>query len=349
MKHLSHFAILFAVAGLGIEPAGAGPVAPNIPRFIYLGVPPAFESGKAVWRRPAADSTAADPATSRIIFQAAATSVVVRLNYPRPERRHSMPNGAVRVDGELSAGFTRPGPKSGLVRVELSFPERKRRAFDVILPAAETVEFLGLDLPDGEDVDRPPAPPRLRFAAMGDSITHGFFATHPLFTWPARVGEALKMDWINLGYNGRGVVPADADGLPALKPDAVLVLLGVNECQRGTKLEVFEASYAEFLRRVLRANPKLGVWAITPLPCGSLGGRWRVEQIETYREAIRKTVKAMNDPRVRLVEGPALLPVPDPAALRAFTTDALHPNDAGFAVLASNLVARLKADGVPAP
>lgn len=335
-------------AGAITASASAATIAPDSFRLEYTGVPPHIEAGVARWQRPSGDAAAAHPATAVIGFRTAATSVVVRLRYPSPPARRRLSNGAVLVDGAPEVGFTRPGEGAGDVRVELSWPEARQRELQVVLPAADEVQFFGLELgpADAQLAVPRPSPPR-PVVAMGDAATHGFDATHPLHTWPARLGRALGRPWVNLGYDGRATVPADADGLGALKPAAVAVLLGSTDAQRGTDPKVFGENYLEMLRRVLRAEPEFGVWAVTPLPCDALGGRWRLDRIEEYREAIRAAVREANDPRIRLVEGPELTPFAAPEEFRALYPDALHPNDEAFRRMAEALAERMRTDGFP--
>jgi lysophospholipase L1-like esterase len=336
-------------AGAASLAVAATTVAPDSVRFEYTGVPPRVEAGMARWQRPSADAAAAHPATSIIGFRTAANAVTIRLRYPTPPPRRRLSNGVVLVDGVPEVGFTRPGDGPGDVRVELSWPEARQRDLQVVLPAADEVQFLGLELsPAGVQlaVSRPSM--QRPIVAMGDGITQGFSASHPLYTWPARLGRALGRPWVNLGYDGRATVPADADGLGALKPAAVAILLGSMDAQRGTDPRVFTENYLELLRRILRAEPEFGVWAVTPLPCDALGGRWRLDRIEEYREAIRTAVREANDPRIRLVEGPELTPFAAPEEFRALYPDALHPNDDAFRRMAESLTERMRADGFPA-
>ena len=71
------------------------------------------------------------------------------------------------------------------------------------------------------------------------------------------------------------------------------------------------------------------VLAATPLPV--TGRKWKADHVEDYRQAIREAVAGAG-PGFHLLEGPDLLPA-EPELL----ADGLHPNDAGFEVLARNM------------
>ena len=115
-------------------------------------------------------------------------------------------------------------------------------------------------------------------------------------------------------------------------------MIGVNDWQGGRKPEAYAADVVKFLRE-FRRRPETPVALITPL---WVGPKWQPKsakfELPEYRLAVEKAVKQLADPRVKLIDGEALI---DHDAKKFFTPVAVHPNDAGFAQLAERLVRQL--------
>jgi lysophospholipase L1-like esterase len=99
-----------------------------------------------------------------------------------------------------------------------------------------------------------PAP--LRYVALGDSYTIGTATRSPAERWPDQLVERLRsaapaLELVaNLGVNGfttRDAIEVELPELPALEPDFVTVLVGVNDVVQG----VTEATYRENMTIIL--------------------------------------------------------------------------------------------------
>lgn len=305
-----------------------------------------FADGAAAFDRGAVDSPYRfDPAGARAVFRTSEAQVTVRISFPdvarNATRRYFLGQGAILADGERAASFDRPAPTGGVVEATATWPGPPReREIEVVLPVADPVMLMAIAC--GRDGPaRPAAHRRLRHAAYGDSITQGFWAGDPLGTYPALVGQALGWETVNLGFSARVVTPADAALVVAARPDIVTVMIGINDCLQQVPPERFRANYAALLDGLRAGLPRTPLVLVTPLAVLP-GGRWKnAEHAGEYRRAIEDLAAVRRDPALRVIRGPDLLP-----AERRFFKDGLHPNDAGFAVLAERLAHEL---APPAP
>jgi lysophospholipase L1-like esterase len=171
-----------------------------------------------------------------------------------------------------------------------------------------------------------------RLVVIGDSISHGFWASDVTRSWPFLVAQATGMELVNLATGGRMCVPADGTMAASCAPDVITYLIGYNEFGQQKDLVDFGARYAQTLANIRAGRPGARVLAITPLWSPNA----KPIPLEAYRQAIRDAVAAAADPLVTLVEGLSLMPA-DPSSL----TDTVHPSDAGSASIAQALAALL--------
>lgn len=116
---------------------------------------------------------------------------------------------------------------------------------------------------------------RLRYVALGDSYTIGTSVT-AAERWPDQLAARIpELELVaNLGVNGfttRDVIEVELSRLPALRPDFVTVLIGVNDVVQGVAAATYRANVELILDEVVRqvgANRALVVttpdYTVTP-------------------------------------------------------------------------------------
>lgn len=306
-----------------------------------------FEAGAASFDRGAAGSPHRfDAGGARAVFRTSETGLWAIVAYPdavaERGKRQYLSRGFVRVDGVRAAVFDRPAPAGGTVEFAIPVPPGAGpREVEIVFPLADPVRWPGLR--GGVLAPAAPAAPRrTRYVAYGDSITQGFWCTDPDAAYPSLVGARSGWEAVNLGFSGRVTTPEDGAEIVRAAPDLATVMIGINDCLQNVPPDRFRANYAGLLDAIRRAAPRLPLTLVTPLAVLP-GGRWKAERADDYRRAIEEIVAARGDPHLRVLRGPDLLP-----AERRYFKDGLHPNDAGFTVLAERL-ARALAESAPSP
>ncbi|MBI3923433.1 MAG: hypothetical protein HY318_18585 [Armatimonadetes bacterium] len=280
-----------------------------------------------------------NPSTS-IRFRTNAKSVAVVLEYAAktelsPGHHAYSSNGLCLVDGQKRGTCTRLGDAGGRQTIDLSTSSPGSHTYEILLPVADKVTFCGVELSEGERLSPIKEKPKLRFVPYGDSITQGFWASDPSKTYPYLVARERGWQLVNMGFGSRTATPSDGEAVAELHPDLVTILIGVNDCLGNAPLSAYRESVRGLISNLRKAKASLPIYVITPL---NIPGQWKgTEKIDQYREVLRGVVKESGDANLRLIEGPDLIP-----NATQYFQDGLHPNDAGFALMAERLQQKLK-------
>ena len=74
---------------------------------------------------------------------------------------------------------------------------------------------------------------------FGDSITHGYDALNPSFSYANRLADLLNADFVNKGIGGERFFPTLAQLKDDIEPDYITVAYGTNDWAHSPK-EVFD-------------------------------------------------------------------------------------------------------------
>lgn len=279
------------------------------------------------------------PSTS-IKFHTNAKSAAVVVEYAAktelsPGHHAYNSKGLCLVDGQKRATYTRLGDAGGRQTIDLSTSIPGRHTYEILLPVADKVTFCGVELSEGERLTPIKEKPRPRYVPYGDSITQGFWASDPSKTYPYLVARGRGWQLVNMGFGGRTATPSDGEAVAELHPDLVTILIGVNDCLGNTPLSAYRENVRGLIANLRKAKASLPIYVITPL---NVPGQWKgTEKIDQYREVLRGVVEESGDANLRLIEGPDLIPNES-----RYFQDGLHPNNAGFALMAERLKQKLK-------
>jgi lysophospholipase L1-like esterase len=215
--------------------------------------------------------------------------------------------------------------------------------YSIIWPYGTQMVFTALQLEGGHQRLISPAPirpPRL-YVAYGDSITQGYYAsagtTH---TYPDQVARKKAWSVVNMGFGGETTVPSDGTAVGLLNGAIVTVAIGANDWGTSKPLATFVSDYNALLDAIRELQPSVPLYSLTPIWTGvETSPNAQGLYLRDYRQAITQTVqqRMATDPNLHLVDGLTLVP----NQLRYFV-DGLHPNDAGFALYATNLASKLQ-------
>lgn len=288
-----------------------------------------------------------NPGTT-ISFRTDATEIEAVLNYNDLHISTSArnPKGVYSVDGEFKRqwsfkttqqGVTRQ-PETVVVPVSNGGVEGFHQ-YELFLPYGDSVDFAGLRVNPGAKFEAVTSPEKPRYVAYGDSITHGFTSSEISKTYPFLIGKKKGWNVINLGLGGRASTPGDGTLIASLKPEVVTVLMGANDWQAGVPLEKYRANLEAFLSNLRKDLPETPVYLLTFLWVNpSWNPPSKVADLESYRQVLREVAAARQDANLHVIEGPAL--IDEKPTL--FDPVPVHPNDAGFAMMAERLEAQIK-------
>ena len=189
----------------------------------------------------------------------------------------------------------------------------------------------------------------LRYVALGDSYTIGTATRGAGERWPdqlvARLGpEPQRLELIaNLGVNGytsRDVIEAELPRLPAVRPEFVTLLVGVNDVVQGVPESTYRANITMILDELLARLPADRIVTVatpdyTVTPQGGAYGDPAVQAtaIRRTNEILRElsagrgiTFVDIHDLSLRAGDDPSLV-----------ADDGLHPSGAQYALWADRI------------
>lgn len=200
--------------------------------------------------------------------------------------------------------------------------------------AAETERLAGL-LPTAFPVDRP-----LRLMLAGDSLAKGQHATVEPNTFRVLVEKGIQqhgqVEVSGLYFAGAKIRDILDRKSPATGVDLAIIELGLNDSFKDTPPTEFRASYAEYLDRLRRESPGVGLLCL---------GVWGdpIDKNVAYDDAIKSECLAREGKFIELKQEYRRADIKGPAGLSLWqgTSDAGHPNDAGHRMIADYILARL--------
>jgi lysophospholipase L1-like esterase len=284
----------------------------------------------------------ASPGT-RINFRSDATKILITLTYTFACNALGCGHFSVERDGRLlQTSFG-----SDVVAGPVTYPIATQglpgaHNYSVIWPYGTQIVFNALRLEGGHQrlLAPPPTRPAHRYVAYGDSITQGYYAsagtTH---TYPDQVARKKGWSVVNMGFGGETTVPSDGTAVGLLNGSTVTFAIGTNDWGTSKPLAAFVSDYNALLDAVRALQPSVPLYSLTPIWTGvEASPNAQGLYLHDYRQAITQIVqqRRLTDPNLHLIDGLTLVP----NQLRYFV-DGLHPNDAGFALYATNLASKL--------
>lgn len=164
---------------------------------------------------------------------------------------------------------------------------------------------------------------------LGDSIVHG---------WGDNVGGNFPgVKVANRGIGGdtsRGVLIRLRDDVLAVRPRAVVLLIGTNDIEQGAAPETIAANIRLILAALKQRNPVMPVVLCSVFPSSAAMKR-PADRIKRLNELLR--AMAQEQSQVSWVDAWTLFANPEGDAKPEEFPDLLHPNAAGYAQWAAAL------------
>ena len=181
------------------------------------------------------------------------------------------------------------------------------------------------------------------YVAVGDSITEGCMAIHARTdSWVAHLSELIsEAQGFSLNTTNRGIggtkmsteqqhFPAAKDTVQQyivpLKPDLVTVAYGINDFHAGTTLDTFLADYRSYLQELTTSCPD-AVVIVCGLCCK--GNDQDSTRVREWNKALRELVEEFGLIYCETYN--------DMYGVNWILADGLHPNNAGYRMIASTV------------
>jgi len=161
-------------------------------------------------------------------------------------------------------------------------------------------------------------------------------ASLPTFTAIGKCAAALDADVHNAAIGGAVLDSRLAEAVPQMDWDVVSIAYGTNDFNQGIPTRAFGENAFRLVEALIRAMPGKPVIIITPLTWA--GGKTPNSaglELEEYRSVLTEMLHGIRDAHIVLGDGL----IPDDTR---WFVDGVHPNDAGMAIYAKNLMPVLK-------
>lgn len=204
----------------------------------------------------------------------------------------------------------------------------------VYFPWSVKSVFKHIALDEGATVV--PVRPQKKLLSYGDSITQGFDALRPYNRQLGKLADMLEVEEICKAIGGERFYAPLAQLRDDFEPDYIYVAYGTNDWN-NVRYEDFDRNCKGFFAGLRKNYPTTPIIVVTPI----WRRIWQTEKpfgpFHNIEAGIREAVAPYDN--IHVIRGFDLVPH-DPIY---FSDGGLHPNDAGFAHYAQNLLAAVKA------
>ena len=208
------------------------------------------------------------------------------------------------------------------------------KTVEVYLPWTMGTEICDVTLSDGASFE--PIRRSHTMLVFGDSITQGYDGKYPSLCYANTLLRLLDAEGINKGIGGEFFFPELLDAPDDIDPEWITVAYGTNDW-RHLPRETIENNCRAFYQKLSARYPNAKIYAITPIwrSNGAADDTPFGAPLNEVRALIGEQTKDLAN--VTVISGERMIP-----HLMPFTTDGLHPNDAGGQVYAQALYLALK-------
>lgn len=201
----------------------------------------------------------------------------------------------------------------------------------IVLPSHSAGVIRSLEVDDGASLS--PVTHSRKMIFYGDSITQGWNSEKDSQSYAWLVTRHYDADSMILGVGGVNFYPDTVDDC-GFDADIVIVALGTNDYSGDFTAQQIRSGCAEYLKRLCAIYKNKKLFYVTPI--------WRADGEDVYAagthmDVCRIIAEEAENHGFTVINGYSL--VPHDTAL--FADGFLHPNDAGFAHYARNLIAAL--------
>lgn len=238
----------------------------------------------------------------------------------------------VYINGYMTGHFGSVGTENMAGHADITLPEGEKTV-EIYFPFSYATAISQVEIDDGATLVGAYRPHTL--ICFGDSVTHGYDAIHPSLSYASRLASLLDADYINKGIGGDIFFPALLEEAEGPDPDFITVAYGANDWYKCTP-EEFEANCRAFFTRITALYPSSHIFMLSTI--------WHCEFEKTSKLGLTGAQQnawmrqiCLDFPTVHFVDGALMTP----HRQEFYTDTAGHPNEACFAIYASNLYAAI--------
>ena len=236
----------------------------------------------------------------------------------------------VLTDSRMSDGFSSSG-----VLFELPIGTHRVTLF---FPWSAEVMLKNMAVSDGAKTAAVP-PKKLHILAIGDSITQGYIAKHPGYTWVGKLTRELDAEVLNLGVGGYGFLINSLNHPIPWKPDLIILAYGTNDYGRESCKESFHRCASGYVARLIEVFPSVPILMAMPVYRHDSKHLFREKSKDYTLEEARQILREIASfyPQITVLEDTHYPHAPD-----FFAPDFLHPNDLGFQIHGEKILQTIK-------
>ena len=215
---------------------------------------------------------------------------------------------------------------------EFDLKQSKKRKVALYLGNLNATGIKNVVLPDNAE----PIKKEIKYLALGDSITHGYFATNPALSYANILADNLDAEIVNQAIGGDVFCPDNIDPEISFQPDIITVAYGTNDWWLFDG-ETLTNNVKKYFAKIKNTFPNAKTFVLTPIYRG-------------HEEEVRGS-GTLDDVRGIIAEN-ACGTVIDGLKLfdrtHGFYADGtpgeagLHPNDLGFVLYAQRLMGEMR-------
>ena len=209
------------------------------------------------------------------------------------------------------------------------FEEQGKKKITVYFPNLAKMEIKNLTV-DGtvEKAER-----KLKYLALGDSITQGYCTKHPSLTYVNIITEKFNTVTVNQAIGGDIFRKENLDENMDLCPDFITVAYGTNDWKRGMELYTHTFEYFKKLREIYANMP---IFALLPIYRNTQ--EYPTVNNLTLEDARKIYGKAAEENGITVINAKNFIPHHEDF----FCDKVLHPSETGFIYYGHNLYEALK-------
>ncbi len=240
---------------------------------------------------------------------------------------------SIFVDGKKYSTLGCQATNCGSFSGSWTLPMGEKR-IKIYFPWSACSRILAMELDDGASLM--PVKKDKVMIMFGDSITHGYDASHPENSYASRLSDALGTYTINKGIGAERFFTSLAELCDPIEPDYITVAYGTNDWSANDR-EAFEKNCKGFYEALSKNYPNARIFALSPIWRRAYpDGRNSMGTLDSIPEYIEAVVSSL--PNVVFINGIRFIPWEE----KYYSPDVLHPNDAGFEHYFDSLYGEIK-------